>query len=102
MIGALRYRSGDLVLAILATIYEQTDDGKDVPSQWTDIVEAFTSKTHDRKTVDGTLRDLVRYGALERTGHYTARADTRTVRPTTLGKLWIEREQMPAHPDDDE
>lgn len=96
MIGALRYRSRDLVEAILSTVYADDD-----PTSWPDLVEAFTSPKHDRKTVDGTLRDLCRYGALERVGHYTSGDDTRAVRATVLGR-WHDRRRDLLDLEDDE
>lgn len=97
MNGPLRFRSPDLVRTILTTVY---DDDDDPIANWTDLVDAFTTPKTDAKTVDGTLRDLVRYGALERIGHYTRRQDTRGVRPTYLGRQWLhtlDEEDSPTH-----
>lgn len=94
----IRYRDPDLVHAILDAVYTGNDpDDKPEPTPWTDLVDAFTSATHEWKTVDNTLRDLVAIGAIHRIGKPSTRGrpDTRALLPTILGRAWLAGELHP-------
>ena len=89
---ALYARSADLILAILAAVY---DDPEPIP--WTDLVHAYTTADVPRKTIENTLYDLVAFGALHKVGKAGTRrtADTRAVRQTELGRAWLAGELPP-------
>jgi hypothetical protein len=87
MRGALRFRSVPLVLGILDYVYSA-----DEPVVWDELVELFSSEGLSYRTVENTIYDLIAFGALHRVGKASTRrggADTRTVRPTPLGRAWL-------------
>lgn len=88
---ALRFRDRTLVLSILDYVYEA-----DEPIPWNELLEVFGLE-QDRpvKTVEGTLYELVAFGAMHRVGKVTRAKDTRALKPTALGKAWIDRELLP-------
>lgn len=94
----LRYRSPTLVLAVLGHIYDS-----DEPVPWTEIVEHHTDDAHTWRTVEGTLYDLVAFGAIHRIGKPGAgrNPDTRALKPTPLGRAWLYQEiqPLPGHHD---
>jgi hypothetical protein len=91
-LGPLSYRPADLVVGIMGYVIES-----ERPVVWAELVEAFTGD-HARKTVENTIRELVNFGALARSGDRarTARqVDTRTVVATTLGAAWLAQDLLP-------
>lgn len=88
----LHYRNPTLVAAILGMIYDA-----DEPVGWLEIIDAL-SPPHEPKTVTGTLYDLIAYGAIHRIGQpgTTRKPDTRALKPTPLGRHWLE--QIPPPP----
>lgn len=93
----LRYRSADLITAILDAVYDPDDPD---PIPWADLVHAFTSDRHQPRTIEATLYDLVAFGALHRIGQTATRhrADTRAVKGTTLGRAWWHNLDQPERP----
>ncbi len=99
-LGSLGYRSPVLVAAML----ERVDAAhvEDLPAfaiGWLDL----TSSSHDAfagawewSTVEGTLRDLVKLGAVYVVGKpgNSRRPDGRRVRLTVLGRAWLEGELL--------
>ena len=90
----LRYRSPGLILALLGMIYDEPN-----PIRWPDLVAEFATTTTPTKTIENTLHDLAKYGAIHKSGRYTARNDTRTVTGTTLGQAWLNQQLVP-HPNE--
>lgn len=90
-LGPLARRSPELILAVLGHVYEADD-----PVPWLDLVGQFSSDRWPWKTVENTLYDLVAFGALHRIGKpgHTRQPDTRALRPTRLGRAWLERELL--------
>jgi hypothetical protein len=88
----LRFRSPALVLALLGLI---TDDDDPVP--WNALIEHFSSGSkYTAKTIENTLGDLAKFGAIQRIGQYAPRrGDTRAVRMTPLGLAWLAGELVP-------
>lgn len=91
----LRYRSAELIAAILDAIY---DDPEPIP--WTDLVHNFTTEAHPPRTIEATLYDLVAYGAVHRIGKpaTTRTHDTRALRQTALGRAWWTGSDYPERP----
>jgi len=89
---ALRFRSPELCASVLGIVYEDED-----PVPWSTLVELLSSDRHPWKTVENTLYDLVALGALHRIGQAGTkrRADTRALKPTPLGRAWLDRELLP-------
>jgi len=84
-------RSPELVSALLGHVYESEEA---VP--WLDLVGEFSSDRWPWKTVENTLYDLVAFGALHRVGKpgHARLPDTRALKPTALGRAWLERELL--------
>lgn len=77
------------MLAILDHVYES-----DEPVPWRELLnEHSTSGRWSWRTVEGTVYDLVAFGALHRIGRPGTRTtpDTRALRPTPLGRAWLEQ-----------
>lgn len=93
----LRYRSPDLIRAILDAIYDPDDP---TPIPWVDLVDAFTSDRHQPRTIEATIYDLIAFGALHRIGQTATRtrADTRALKGTTLGRAWWHDLDQPERP----
>jgi hypothetical protein len=63
---------------------------------WGELVEQFSGEKHTYKTVENRINELVRFGALHRVGQYKSRrVDTRALRPTPLGRAWLDRSVLP-------
>lgn len=88
--SSLRWRSPTLVLALLGTIAD--DDG---PVPWDALIHHMTSGRYQAKTIENTLADLAKFGAIQRLGTYAPRRDTRAVRMTPLGLAWLAGELLP-------
>jgi hypothetical protein len=88
---ALRFRSPTLVLELLGYVYDA-----DEPIPWNELLGVFGLE-QDRpvKTVENALYDLVAFGALHRVGKVSRREDTRALKPTPLGRAWLDRELLP-------
>lgn len=88
----LRFRSPDRVVAILGHVYDAGE-----PVTWLDLLDRFSTSEAEWKTVEGTVYDLVTFGALHRIGKPGAgRApDTRALKPTPLGRAWLAQELYP-------
>ncbi len=97
----LQGRDPLLVVAILSTIYPDDPDLEHDPAPypWVDLVDEFdiVGARHKRKTIENVLYDLLQFGALHRTGHPPdrRRSDTRAVRPTVLGRAWLDQIVLP-------
>jgi len=91
----LRYRSPELVAAILDAIH---DDPEPIP--WADLVHAFTSDRYPPRTIEATIYDLITFGALHRIGTPATRTrpDTRALRSTILGAAWWNVTDPPERP----
>lgn len=91
-LGPIARRAPELVLAVLGHVYEAEE-----PVPWLDLVGEYSSDRWPWKTVENTLYDLVAFGALHRVGKpgHTRLPDTRALRPTGLGRAWLERELLP-------
>lgn len=85
---ALRFRSPELVAEILGRVYDSDD-----PVPWDEIVAELGERVA-WKTVENTLYELVQFGALHRIGKPAdrRRRDTRALKPTPLGRAWLDRE----------
>lgn len=85
----LDYRHPALIFAILGHVYDS-----DEPVPWHEIVDHHADDAHTWRTIEGTLYDLVAFGALHRIGKPGHRhaPDTRALKPTPLGRAWLDRE----------
>lgn len=85
----LRHRSPELIIALLGHVYEA-----DGPVPWLVLVDAYSSDRWPWKTVENTIYDLVAFGALHKVGKAGAgrTPDTRALRPTALGRGWLDQE----------
>lgn len=90
--GALRFRSPQLVIAIVGAVL---DDPTPIP--WTGIIAVFSEGSkYTAKTIENTLNDLCQLGAVQKIGAYRDRFhDTRAVRATRLGQAWAAGEYVP-------
>lgn len=90
----LRRRPPALVWAILSIVFESEE-----PVGWLDLVESELSDQWPTKTVENTCYELVAFGALHRVGQAgtSRRPDSRALRPTPLGRAWLDRELLPLH-----
>lgn len=90
----LRYRRPETVAGILGLIYDA-----DGPVRWLEVLDTFADTEKEWKTVENTLYDLVAFGALHRIGKPAAgkAPDSRALKPTPLGRAWLERELLPLH-----
>lgn len=88
---ALRFRAPELVAEILGRVYDA-----DEPAPWEELVAELTDDGRPWKTVENTLYELVQFGALHRIGKPgdRRRRDTRALKPTALGRAWLERELL--------
>lgn len=89
---ALDYRPPDLVLAILGHVYEAHD-----PVEWLELIATYSTDRHPWRTVENVVYDLIAYGALHRVGKAgnSRTPDTRAVKPTALGRAWLQQEVHP-------
>ena len=89
---ALRFRNPELLLALVGYVYDA-----DEPVPWNELLEVFTEDGRPWKTVENTLYDLVTFGAFHRIGKPAQRGkpDSRALKPTTLGRAWLDRELLP-------
>lgn len=87
----LAFRNPTIVVAVLGYVYDA-----DGPVPWEELVDAFASADHQWKTVENVLYELVAFGALHRTGAPARKTlpDTRALRPTPLGRAWLDRELL--------
>lgn len=86
----LAFRDRRLVLGIIGVIYEA-----DRPVPWSEILDTFTTDKRPYRTVEATLYDLIAYGAIHRVGQPSRKRgapDTRGLKPTPLGRAWVDRE----------
>lgn len=97
MTEPLRFRNPTIVVAVLGYVYDA-----DEPVPWEELVDTFTSSAHAWKTVENVVYELVAFGALHRIGAPPKKSyggktgpDTRALKPTTLGRAWLERELVP-------
>jgi hypothetical protein len=100
-LGPISRRAPELVLAVLGHVYEAEE-----PVPWLEVVGQFSSDRWPWKTVENTLYDLVAFGALHRIGKpgHTRQPDTRALRPTFLGRAWLDQDLpgLPGSTDHDE
>lgn len=91
-LGPISHRTPELVLALLGHVYEA-----DNPVPWIDLVGQYSSDRWPWKTVENYLYDLVAFGALHRVGKpgHTRTPDTRALRPTPLGRAWLDQHTLP-------
>lgn len=99
-LGPLARRPLDLVTGLLGYVYEAAE-----PVPWLELAGRFSEEgAHRMKTVENVLYELVAFGALHKVGKpgYARVPDSRALRPTTLGRAWLEREllPLPGAPDD--
>lgn len=89
---ALRFRNRELVVAIVGYVYDA-----DGPVPWNEILEVFSEDGRPWKTIENTLYDLLTFGALHRIGKPAQRSkpDSRALKPTVLGRAWLDRELLP-------
>lgn len=85
----LRFRNPTIVVAVLGYVYDAEG-----PVPWDELVDAFTSSAHQWKTVENVVYELVAFGALHRTGAVVKKVDARELRPTSLGRAWLDRELL--------
>jgi len=96
----LDHRQPQLVLAIIGHVYDA-----DGPIRWPELVEHFADDRHGWKTIENTIYELIQFGALHKIGKPAdrrRRPDTRALKPTTLGRAWLERQLLPLPTDDPE
>lgn len=93
----LELRNPALVLALLHAIHDDPD-----PVPWAALVEAFAHGIYSRRTIENTLYDLAAYGAIQRIGNpaHGRQPDNRALRPTELGRAWLEQ-RIPPLPGDE-
>lgn len=88
---ALRFRDRALVLELLSYVYDA-----DEPIPWNELVSVYgIEQDRPSKTVEGALYELVAFGALHRVGKITRKEDQRALKPTPLGRAWLDRELLP-------
>lgn len=94
-----RFRNPELVVSILGYVYDADD-----PVPWNEILDLYTDDGRPWKTVENVLYELVTFGALHRVGKPAERnrPDSRALKPTTLGRAWLERELVPLPTDVDD
>lgn len=85
----LRFRNATIVVAVLGYVYDA-----DGPVPWEELVDAFASAEQTWKTVENVVYELVAFGALHRTGAVKRAVDGRELRPTPLGRAWLDRELL--------
>lgn len=90
----IRYRPAELVAAILGTIYDSDD-----PYPWLELVHDLSDAGYPTKTVENVLYELDSFGAIHRIGKPAdrRRPDTRALRPTPLGRAWLDQQLLPLH-----
>lgn len=77
------------------------EDAGEEGIRWLDLLAAPGLVERNEATLDATIRDLVKLGALRvtgsarRPGSSGARGDTRMVRLTLLGAAWLNGELLP-------
>lgn len=86
----LRFRNPTLVVAILGYVFDA-----DEPIPWDELLETFAVAGRSWKTVENVLYELVAFGALHRIGKVKRGQDDRAVKPTPLGRAWLEGELVP-------
>lgn len=81
-------RSPELIAAILGLVYEADD-----PIPWLELLGQLSTTATPWKTVENTIYDLVAFGALHKIGRpgHTRTPDTRALKPTPLGRAWLDR-----------
>lgn len=89
MRNPLAYRDPQLVATILGKVYDS-----DRPVLWDEILELDAGPW---KTTEAILYELIAHGALHRIGKPgdRRRPDTRALKPTPLGRAWLNREPAP-------
>lgn len=96
-LGFLAYRSMVVCDEILGLVEDAGPEGL----RWLDLLGSPGVVERPEATMDGTVRDLVKFGALRVTGSPRrprssgARGDTRILRLTLLGEAWLEGELLP-------
>lgn len=87
----LDHRSSELIAAILGIVYDTPN-----PVPWLELVGQLSTTATPWKTVENTVYDLIAFGALHRIGRpgHTRTPDTRALRPTPLGRAWLERQLL--------
>ncbi len=95
----IRYRDPELVVALIGYVYDA-----DSPVPWIELLDVFRRDDRSFRTLEGTIYDLVAHGAFHRIGKPgTKRApDTRALKPTPLGRAWLDRELLPLPTEDDD
>ena len=63
---------------------------------WLDLVHSELSDQWPSKTVENVIYELVAFGAVHRVGQAGTykRPDTRALRPTPLGRAWLDQELL--------
>lgn len=101
--GFTFFRDRALVLSLFDYVEEVAQQGD--PVTWSEALTVFgTDSGRPVKTVENALYELVRFGALHRTGRPSTkgRPDTRALVATPLGSAWREGRVpgLPGEPDD--
>lgn len=94
MTAPLRFRSPELVVEILGLVYDRAEE--EPPIGWIELVVGL-SDSNQWKTVENTIYELVAFGALHRIGRPAQGRrgiDTRALKPTALGRAWLDRELL--------
>lgn len=92
-LGPLARRPVELVTGLLHYVYDSAE-----PVPWLELAGRFSEESaHRMKTVENVLYELVALGALHKVGKpgYARVPDSRALRPTALGRAWLERELLP-------
>lgn len=90
----LRRRPPELVWGVLSLVYEA-----DEPVPWLALILSDLSERWEPKTIENVAYELCAFGALHRVGQpgTSRRPDSRALRPTPLGRAWLDREILPLH-----
>lgn len=92
-LGPLHWRPPDLVTGLLGYVYESEE-----PVPWLELAGRFAEEgAYPMKTIENVLYELVALGALHRIGKpgYARVPDSRALRPTALGRAWLDGELLP-------
>lgn len=92
-LGPLDHRHPALIAGILGPIYDR-DDLSGIHQA--DLVDDLAETEWNRRTITNTIDELVKFGAIHRTGT-RHRRDVRTLYPTGLGRAWL-AQQIPPTP----
>lgn len=92
-LGPLDHRHPALIAGILGAVYDRDDLSGAFQA---DVVEVLEETEWNRRTITNTIDELVKFGAIHRTGT-RHRRDVRRLYPTGLGRAWL-AQQIPPTP----